>query len=73
MADDWEAPRALELPLSFLGPGAWAATIYADPGPSESTTRVSIRRVTVDADTRLRVELAAHGGQAIRFERVLSR
>ena len=67
-----EAPRTLELPLSFLGPGAWAATIYADPGPSESTTRVSIRRVTVDADTRLRVELGAHGGQAIRFERVPS-
>jgi len=66
-----EAPRSLELPLSFLGPGAWGATIYADgvPGPSESTTRVSVRRITVDADTRLRVELAAHGGQAIRFER----
>ena len=66
-----EAPRALELSLSFLGPGVWEATIYADPapGPSEATARVSIRRVTVDADTRLLVELAANGGQAIRFER----
>jgi alpha-glucosidase len=67
-----EAPRSLELPLSFLGPGAWMATVYADGAPSlpANTTGVSIRRVAVDADTRLRVELAAHGGQAIRFERV---
>jgi alpha-glucosidase len=70
-----EAPRSLELPLSFLGPGAWVANIYADGAPvlSEHATRVSIRRVTVDADTRLRVDLAAHGGQAIRFERVPQR
>lgn len=49
------------------------ATIYADSAPAvtESTTRVAIRGVAVDADTRLRVELAAHGGQAIRFDRVL--
>jgi alpha-glucosidase len=65
-----EEARTLEIPLDFLGEGAWTAEIWAD-GPDadwkENPLALEVRRETVDAGTTLRLELAPGGGQAIRF------
>jgi alpha-glucosidase len=67
-----EDGRTIELPLTFLGAGAWRAFIYSDGTPSlpANVTPVTIQRLDVDAGTALRASLAPAGGQAIRFERV---
>ncbi|MEH0545658.1 glycoside hydrolase family 97 catalytic domain-containing protein [Streptomyces sp. B21-105] len=62
-----ETARTLSLPLSFLGAGAYTATVYADgtPGTSPYQTPVVVSTRTVTADTTLTVALAPAGGQAV--------
>jgi alpha-glucosidase len=66
-----EAPRTLEIALSFLSPGRqYVAEIYAD-GPNAHWLTdpfpVAISRRAVTAGSRLRLVLAPGGGQAIRI------
>jgi alpha-glucosidase len=64
---DWDA-RDIDLPLSFLGSGAYSAEIYSD-GPTAATqpkdSVVETRRV--NAQTVLKLKLAPGGGSAIRL------
>lgn len=77
-ADQWfvgaitdEEGRVFDVPLSFLAPGRrYVAEIYADgPGAHwrDNPLPVAISQREVDATSRLRVELAPGGGQAIRI------
>jgi alpha-glucosidase len=61
-------PRDLDVPLSFLGAGNYAAEIYAD-GPNAATQpKDSVRNVqTVTAKSTLKLKLAPGGGAAIRI------
>jgi alpha-glucosidase len=66
-----EERRTLDVPLSFLPPGRrYVAEIYAD-GPNanwfDNPFPVTITRQAVTSATRLRLVLAAGGGQAIRI------
>jgi alpha-glucosidase len=63
-----EEARELDVPLSFLGSGAYNAEIYAD-GPNAATqpTDSVFERRRVDARTVLRLKLAPAGGCAIRL------
>jgi len=71
--DDWfvgtitnNDPRELKLPLSFLSPGkSYEASIYYDDPNSTVRTKVSIKRIKVNASTILDTKLLASGGQAI--------
>ncbi|MFT4250882.1 MAG: glycoside hydrolase family 97 catalytic domain-containing protein [Caulobacter sp.] len=65
-----EMERRLDLDLGFLGAGKWTAVRYRDGDLSRpaNRTKVVIERQAVDAGTRLRLQLNAAGGQAIRFE-----
>jgi alpha-glucosidase len=76
--DEWflgsisdENPRTLEAALGFLNPGvSYVAEIYADGEGAhylENAYALDIRRVLVDANTTLTLNLAPGGGQAIRF------
>ncbi|MDC7676281.1 glycoside hydrolase family 97 protein [Asticcacaulis machinosus] len=76
--EDWylgvitnEMERRLELDLSFLGDGRWTATRYMDGALSRPAykTAVKIETAEVEATTRLKLQLNAAGGQAIRFVR----
>jgi alpha-glucosidase len=66
-----EQGRALDVPLSFLEPGRrYVAEIYADGQRAhwlDNPLPVAISRRAVTAATRLRVNLAPGGGQAIRL------
>ena len=66
---DWTS-RALDLDLSFLGPGTWNATIFED-GVNASRSATDYRRVErqVDAGQSLTANLAPGGGWVARFER----
>jgi alpha-glucosidase len=58
--------RELKISLSFLEPGKkYEASIYYDDPGSKVRTKVSIRRIVVDASTLLDTKLIASGGQAI--------
>ncbi|HSK08400.1 MAG TPA: glycoside hydrolase family 97 protein [Vicinamibacterales bacterium] len=61
-------PRDLDVDLSFLGPGAFAADIHRD-GPNADRAGVDYvrERRPVTAADRLRVHLAPGGGLAIRL------
>lgn len=65
-----EMERRVDLDLGFLGQGRWTAVRYKDGDLARpaNRTRVVIERQIVDAGTRLRLQLNAAGGQAIRFE-----
>jgi alpha-glucosidase len=65
-----EAPRKVEVRLSFLGTGAWRARVFADgvAAVSPNRTPVLIREQEVEADQLLLLSLSPSGGQAIRFE-----
>jgi len=76
--DEWflgsitdEHPRTFDVSLNFLEPDIdYVASIYADaPGAShqDNPTAIRITRERVSAESVLRIELAAGGGQAIRF------
>jgi alpha-glucosidase len=62
-----ESSRTLSLPLSFLGSGAYTATVYADgtPGTSPFRTPVVVGTRTVTAADTLDVAMAPAGGQAV--------
>jgi alpha-glucosidase len=65
-----EEPRALSVPLRFLGGGEWIATIYEDaPGADwqENPMPVRITRRHVTGRETLELALAPGGGTAIRF------
>jgi alpha-glucosidase len=64
-----EMERRLELDLSFLGTGRWIATRYMDGDLARpaNRTKVKIESEAVTGATRLRLQLNAAGGQAIRF------
>jgi alpha-glucosidase len=77
-ADEWfigaitdEEARGFDVPLSFLPAGRrYVAEIYADgPGASwrDNPLPVAIRQQNVDRTTRLRIDMAPGGGQAIRI------
>ncbi len=66
---DWER-RTLEVPLTFLGPGSWEATLWID-GPNADKVGTDYRRCVSDAQApgTLRLELAPGGGAAVRLRR----
>jgi alpha-glucosidase len=77
-SDDWylgavtdENPRILDAELNFLTPGViYVAEIYADGEDAhylDNAYDLEIRRVWVDRNTRINLDLAPGGGQAIRF------
>lgn len=58
--------RQLKVPLKFLTPGKkYLASIYYDDPASTVRTKVSIKRIKVDANTVLDTKLLPSGGQAI--------
>ncbi len=58
--------RELKIPLAFLSPGKkYEASIYYDDPNSAVRTKISIKRIKVDASTVLDTKLVASGGQAI--------
>ncbi len=62
---DWTA-RDLEIPLAFLGPGAYEARIFADgPDAAVKATDLSIRNVRVNSRGSLKVRMAPGGGIAV--------
>ncbi|HET9441315.1 MAG TPA: glycoside hydrolase family 97 protein [Longimicrobiales bacterium] len=80
-AQDWfvgaitdEEPRVFDVALSFLPAGIeYVAEIYADGAGAnwlDNPLPVAIREERVTSASRLRVELAAGGGQAIRLRAV---
>jgi alpha-glucosidase len=66
---NWSA-RDLEVPLSFLGVGAWEADIYKD-GPNADRAAVDYAREkrAVGSSDRLRIHLAPGGGFVMRLTR----
>jgi len=61
-------PRTLQVPLRFLGSGAYTAEIYEDAKDAGIHPKhVTIRRQTVNSGQTLTLNLAAGGGCAIRF------
>ena len=58
--------RDLKISLKFLTPGKkYEASIYYDDPNSKVRTKVSIKKIKVDASTLLDTKLIASGGQAI--------
>jgi alpha-glucosidase len=64
-----DAARKLTLPLGFLGPGAFEATVYADvPGSATTPTKIGITTVKVvprKGPASLAVDLVQGGGAAV--------
>jgi alpha-glucosidase len=73
--DEWDlgsitnwTSRTLDVPLSFLGPGAYTAEIYADASDAATQPKhVAIHRQQVTRAQSLTLHLAPGGGCAIRF------
>ena len=58
--------RELKIPLTFLSPGKkYEASIYYDDPNSKVRTKVSIKRIKVEASSVIETKLIASGGQAI--------
>jgi alpha-glucosidase len=67
---NWD-PRDLELPLDFLGAGAYEAQIFADgPDANQDATSLAVSTRRVRASDKLSVRLASGGGVAVIFSRV---
>jgi alpha-glucosidase len=66
---DWDR-RTAEVPLRFLGDGAWEATVWSD-GPNADKVGTDYRRTTSDASAAgtLRLDLAPGGGAVVRLRR----
>jgi alpha-glucosidase len=65
--------RTLDAPLSFLGDGAYEATIYADGPDADPTTNpqaLAVDTVTVTASDTLDAEMVSGGGQAVKLSPV---
>ena len=60
--------RTLDVPLNFLPPGKYIATIYSDDDTVPTRTKVKIRKIPVTAHTILKAALKANGGQALIIE-----
>lgn len=61
-------PRDFDISLPFLPPGKYRAEIYADAEDANHYPKnVSIRKETVDKNSRLKVHLAPGGGYAVRL------
>ncbi len=61
-------PRTLQVPLSFLGSGAYTAEIYEDAADAATQPKhVTIRKQSVRGGETLTLHLAPGGGCAIRF------
>jgi alpha-glucosidase len=59
----------LSIPLCFLGPGIYTATIYGDAADaSENPKNVVIQKMPVDRSTVLKASLAPGGGHCIRIQ-----
>ena len=66
---DW-TPRALAVPLGFLGAGAWEATLLEDgPNADRYAADRVLRDTTVDPAGTLRARLAPGGGFVARLRR----
>lgn len=64
---DW-SPRTVDVPLSFLGRGDYAAEIYADGDDAASNAEsVKISTVLVSASDTMTVAMGPGGGCAVRF------
>ena len=64
---DWD-PRELDVPLGFLGSGAYDAEIYADgPNAAAQPKDSVVEKRRVNAQTVLKLKLAPGGGCAIRL------
>jgi alpha-glucosidase len=64
---DWDA-RELDVPLSFLGSGAYDAEIYADGPNAVAQPKDSVvEKRRVNGQTVLKLKLAPGGGSAIRL------
>jgi alpha-glucosidase len=59
-----EAARVIDLPLSFLGKGRYAATIWQD---GTSPTQVDRSERVVGSDETIRLSLPPSGGAALRI------
>jgi alpha-glucosidase len=58
--------RELKIPLTFLSPGKkYEASIYYDDPNSKVRTKISIKRIKVNAAGVIETKLMASGGQAI--------
>jgi alpha-glucosidase len=66
-----ESARTLKIPLDFLEPGRWSATIYADGARAARAfeTPVVITTREVRASDTMELSMARDGGQAIIFTR----
>jgi alpha-glucosidase len=62
-----EQGRILDVPLRFLGPGSWQATIYADSGTPDNArdTAVVVSQQGVTSAATLTMRLSPAGGQAV--------
>ena len=64
---DWDA-RGIDVPLAFLGSGAYDAEIYADgPNAAAQPKDSVVEKRRVNAQTVLKLKLAPAGGSAIRL------
>jgi len=64
---NWQ-PRQLDIPLSFLGTGRYAAEIYADGKDADMAPKhLLIDKKTVRSSGHLTINLSQGGGCAIRF------
>jgi alpha-glucosidase len=66
---DWDR-RTVEVPLTFLGGGAWEATLWSD-GANADRIGTDYRRRVADAEASgtIRLDLAAGGGAVVRLRR----
>jgi alpha-glucosidase len=63
-----EEARELDVPLSFLGGGAYNAEVYSDgPNAAAKLADSLVEKRRVNAQTVLRLKLAPGGGSAIRL------
>ena len=61
--------RTFTVPLDFLGPGAYNATIYRDADPAATNlNQVAVESRTVTAKDAVGLEAASNGGFAVRLE-----
>ncbi len=63
--------RPVEIPLSFLGPGAYQAEIYADAADADrAPKKLALSRRTLTRSGRLTAHLVQGGGYAVRLSAV---
>lgn len=66
--------RIFKVPLDFLEKDMkYIAYIYYDDHTIDTRTQVGIKRIVVNADTTLKINLTAQGGQAVRILPIIDR